>query len=173
MPHTAQASTPAHPWYGIQDVDLDTYLDDLRKLIRNVLLPPELRETNICYGFKEVRYPYMSKIADLDKFLQFIRLVMPATAFVFNFRDHEEVLKSGVWSKGNEAKGQALLSGFEPRARLYAGAHLDHSFTIEYAEIAGGGARLREMFDFLGADYDITAINKVLAVDHSTITSRP
>ncbi|MDE8347269.1 MAG: hypothetical protein POH28_14025 [Acidocella sp.] len=167
IPYNAKSGDPTHPWYGIQDVDLEEYIAGCKILIRNVLVPRRLRETGICYGFKEIRYPY---IDHLDKFLSFIRSVMPQSAFIFNFRDHEEVIKSGWWANEDKENSLNILRQFEASAMRYASSHEDHSFTIEYPEVASGGLRLREMFGFLGANYDYSLIKSILGRVHSTKT---
>ena len=185
MPTNAQAFSPTHAWFCIHDIDLDEYLAGCSHIIRNALVPAERREQVSCserreqvscserreqvscYGFKEIRYPYVN---DLEGFLVFLGSVMPRLGFVFNFRDHESVMRSGHMVHAERERSIEMMARLESVARTYVERNPDHAFLVRYEQVISGTPILRELFDFLGAHYDDNEVSSVLGRIHSTKT---
>ena len=169
---TQDAHNATHPWYGIQDIDFVEYLRTCADLIRNVIVPHDLRDSIQCHGFKEVRYPY--KLDALEAYLAFLRQVMPQLGVIFNFREHDAVIRSGIrcgWWKGEAWNAMTtLLGAFEARATAYKQEHPDDSLIVYYEDVVARSRSFRELFDFIAADHSETAISQVLQMTHSTRT---
>ena len=153
------------PWYGLQDIDLELIIDDLRTTVKHMLISKTAHNADTaCIGFKEIRYLEMG-----DKFgpyLDFLMLLFPKAGFVMLSRDHDDVAKSRWWAKQNKASVMQSLSNHETRAREYARGK-DNCFSVTYADMVGQTDHFKAMFEFLGATYNQDVIGKTLATPHS------
>lgn len=149
--------TPESPWYGIDTYDPDAAVRLMRELVVSTLLHPA-DDTRVL-GFKEIRYNQK----DLVEYLQFMRSVFPGARFVFNSRNHADVLRSKWWTDKNPAN----LSGFQQRLDAAERAHADVSFHVHYDDYKDDPEQLRGLFDFLGEPFDSSQVATVLARDHS------
>jgi hypothetical protein len=160
---------PSHPWFGIGDIDPELFERNLARLMYDMLVPAERAEQVACYGFKEIRYPDTK--ASFNRYLGFLRLIMPDLAFIINTRRLENVAKSGWWAEQNSESVVAELTKREKRFLKYAEANSDHTFHVQYEDTVGERVRLRAMHDFLGVPYDDAAVDGVLGVVHSNVTA--
>ncbi|MGC9269170.1 hypothetical protein [Acidiphilium sp.] len=168
-PYAGDSTAPNMPWYGLHEVDLAVMRADCAGLIRHVLVPPARDHGVRCFGFKEIRYLFEPD--ELREYLDFLHDVLPDLGVVFNFRDHDQVLRSGWWAGGDAGATRALLNRFE-RAAL--GYHVDGrapSCIVRYEEILRRGAALAGLFGFLDEAMDQARLDRVFATVHSTVTA--
>jgi hypothetical protein len=151
------------PWFGMQDVIPQSFLNDLRPAARNLLIGnhPEPIE---CLGFKEVRY---TRCGDaLQDYLDFLRQLFPDACILFNTRDLSEVVRSGWWAEQDPEQVTAELSALESAFRAYADNRPD-CFFIDYADLTEQTENLAAMYEFIGAAFDLEKVRSVLAKPHS------
>lgn len=151
------------PWFGMQEVDPQSFLNDLQPAARNLLLGnhPEPVE---CLGFKEVRY---TRCGDaLHDYLDFLRQLFPQSGMLFNTRELSDVVRSGWWAEQDSEQVTAELSALESAFRAYA-ENREDCFFIDYADLTGQTENLAAMYEFIGAEYNPSVVRKVLAQPHS------
>lgn len=159
------AILPKQPWFGIGLFDETLLLERLRDTARAILLADRIADPAVvCYGFKEVRYFEVG--ADFEAYWDFLGRLFPNPAFIINTRSLDDVVKSAWWKDWDADELRATLRDFEDRCADYAKTR-SNCFRIDYEHVRGKGERLREMFDFLGADYEPEVIDAVLATPHS------
>ncbi len=153
------------PWYGIGAVDHQQLLGQIQQMARMLVVSDQQDRRDIrCFGFKEIRYPDLGE--HLSDYLEFLTLAFPQTAFVFLTRDHDEVANSGWWQDQDPQQVRQTLSDFERRAKDFAQGRAD-CFQLSYADIVQKTCTLEQMFAFLGAPYEPSVIDLVLATPHS------
>jgi hypothetical protein len=163
------ADSETDPWWGVNDVCVDTYVSDIRRLVDNVLIGEGKPKPRV-YGFKEIRYPWVTKQGDLSEYLSFIRMLYPKSRFIMNYREHEDVLRSGWWARRDseeKLKGRELLEKFEADTRSYVRSNSDFCFEINYEDLCSISANLRQLFDFIGEPYEEERVKRVLATRYS------
>lgn len=152
-------SSPATPFFGIEEFAVRKSLRHARALVLATLLRPE-PDTRVT-GFKEVRWDR----EDLVEFVEWMRKVFPGARFIINTRDLSSVARSKIWSDRDGAdatleRAQARILGL--REHLGAAA-----FHVHYDDYIADPDRLAALFDWLGEPFDRAAIDAVLAVPHS------
>jgi hypothetical protein len=168
-PYSKTAHDATHPWYGILDIDLDEFKLDCQEMVFKALVPPSLRSSVTCYGFKEIRYPFV--VPHLAGYLHFLREIMPSLAIIFNFREHQQLLQSAWWRQQDPGVAIKLVRDFEKCAEQFHDDNPEISFLIRYEEFSQQPrSRLQDLFRFLGAEYDGHRIDEVVQVTHSTRT---
>jgi hypothetical protein len=166
-----EAHLPISPRYGAGELDPAHFLETCRREIRTQLCAgrEQPRPEPRIFGFKEIRY--IECRADFHEYLGFLRLVFPEPCFVFNTRDFDEVSRSSWWQTHDRAELRALLDDMH---RLFAEAlarEPERGFLIDYQELTANGARVEELFAFLGAPYDRERVAAVLREPHSNATT--
>jgi len=149
--------TTENPWYGIDGYDGDAALRHMKELMLDAVLRPSPGTRVV--GFKEIRYNQ----TDLTQYLQFMRSVFPGARFVFNSRNHVDVLRSKWWAD----KKPATLAKYQQRLDDAEQAHAEVSFHVHYDDYQANPENLRGLFDFLGEDLDVERVAAVLARNHS------
>lgn len=161
---SAIAKTPADAWYGIDGVDTDELLDDLRSFfIKHYIRPPEGTR---CMGFKEIRYaPKM--VGRLGQYVRFMELIFPGAGFIFNARDIETTAASDFWRARKDAI--PFLTAFKKRMENAHNTcrHKENSYWINYEDYVKNPEGLKGLFEFLDEPYDQKRIKQVLATPHS------
>ena len=151
------------PWFGMQELDPQSFLNDLRPAARNLLIGNH-HEPIECLGFKEVRY---TRCGDaLHDYLDFLRQLFPDAGILFNTRDLSEVVRSGWWAQQDPEQVTAELSALESAFRAYAASRPD-CFFIDYKDLMGQTENLAAMYEFIGAACDLERVRSVLAQPHS------
>lgn len=163
----AAASEPTHPWYGADDFDRRSYVDQLvEQFVRDILQPPS---DATLVGFKEIRHG-MQK-ASLDWYLDFVLDRFPGGCLIVNTRDMDSVIAS------NRAAGHAVspeqLQRTDTNIRSYAERRPDRCFHVRYDDYVKDPDNLQSLHEFLGATFDRAAIESVLAQTHSVRTRPP
>lgn len=150
---------PDHPWYGGQSIAprrLGTAL--ARLFVKDVLRPPP--GTRIA-GFKEIRWGRAPTA--LPTTLRFMRAFFPKARFVFNTRDHDQVVRSSWWAAEPEDEVRALLTQWEAGYDSFLAAHPGLGIRVHYNDYIRDPEALRPMFDFLGEGFDADSVARVLA----------
>ncbi|PSL17609.1 sulfotransferase [Shimia abyssi] len=156
--------TSEHPWFGSEQVDPDTLGRNLVSFFeREVLQPPPGTKAS---GFKEIRYHQ-----DPDRFhdfLDFMHRFFPGTRFVFNYRAHDDVMKSGWWAHQRPERVKEILDQAETLFESYMSAHPDRCIRIDYDRYAQDPSALRPLFDFLGEAFEEGQIAQLMdaRLDH-------
>ncbi|WP_293089411.1 sulfotransferase family 2 domain-containing protein [Okeania sp. SIO3B5] len=189
-----EITSPQQPWYGCESIDINLYLKNCKKLIRDVLigeLSRENRDRVKCYGFKEIRYCsaeglegenweiltqalywknlrknhiYIQKMAE---YLDFLAKVFPNPCFIFNTRNLDAVSESGWWKDFEKAKVKEILQVIEGDMNKYVEKHPENCFKISYEDIVEKSERLKLMFGFLGVEYSESKVQEILSLPHS------
>jgi hypothetical protein len=156
-----------NPWYGIDKYPRNLALDELRAIVLSTLLRPEPGTRVV--GFKEIRWQY----PDLEDYLAFLRLLFPSARFVFNTRNHADVVNSqdgrrrpeGWWREGEEAlKEVARVEGLQLAACEALG---DAAYHVHYDDYVADPTTLRGLFAWLGEEFDEERVRRVMSVRHS------
>ena len=163
----AHADNPTGAWYGINSTDPDCFVRGLWPLVKGTLFSDASRRTR-CFGFKEIRYFELVPRSRLHAYLDFLAELFPDPAFVINLRNHDDVLRSAWWPRrANRTALRKRLAAFEQSLLEWQKAHRDRSFVIRYEELVARPARVKRLFEFLGARFDERRYKRVLATPHS------
>ncbi|MGJ0493146.1 sulfotransferase [Methylobacter sp.] len=157
------------PWFGAAWLDDQRFLQDARELVFHQLMPENMGSFPQCIGFKEIRYsPPNIEFSLLHAYLDFLSKLFPNPAFIFLTRDHDQVVKSGWWKSVGEIGVKRNLEQFEATISTYI-KEKNFVFMLEYSDMTSRTARLKELFEFLGAPYIEEKIDQVLATKHSYV----
>lgn len=154
-----------NPYYGAAEMDENQYVLNLKKTIKELLVPGDTNSKITHYGFKEIRYPYVKD--QLEEYLNFLKMLFPNPCFIFNTRGLENVAKSDWWAKKTKEEVFEFLGETEKRFMEFEQKNRDCSFHIRYEEIIAKSPRLEELFSFLEIPYDSNQISRVLDKPHS------
>lgn len=159
------AVLPNQPWFGIGFADEKRLIGHYQNMAKTILAT-EMYENaeKLCFGFKEIRYDEINN--DLEPFLGFLKQLFPNPAFIFLTRNLEDVSKSAWWKDQDQKMVMERFSNLELQFNNYAGTH-DNCFEITYQDIVTIGQRLKELFAFLGADFQPEIIESALKTPHS------
>ncbi len=167
-----EEDNPRHPWFGYNSLDVNFYLDQTSDLIKKLLLAEQTTDPKIsCYGFKEIRYMQKYHIKDFFEYLEFLKKVFPKVAFIFNTRNHDDVLASGWWEKMDSDQVRKEIIDLEANFRGYCQDY-DNAFLIDYKDVVLKSDKFMSMFEFLGVKYDAQKIDSILRVKHGYETER-
>ncbi len=145
----------ANPFFGINDYPAGVACTDIRRLLLDTLLRPQ-PDTRMV-GFKEIRW-YQD---DVDDYVAFVRDVFPGARFVVNTRRIADVARSGWWADVPDAEQR--LAGIEGRLLTIAEKLGECALHLRYDDYVADPARLRALFDWLGADFDEQRVRRVMA----------
>ena len=154
-----------HPWYGSHLLSEEIFLKYTRAMVKELLFADVANPESItCYGFKEIRYQQVRDY--FTQYLDFMRMIFPNVAFIFNKRNLDDVVKSDWWQERPSEEVRAELLQQE---NLFDHYHRTHSNTyyISYEEVLAKGKALEGLFAFLGAPYNEQVVNRVLNTPHS------
>lgn len=155
---------PSSPFFGATSLDMANLLSQLRGLVTAYFGPFAAEPGVRCVGFKEVK---VNQIADqAASYLEFLELVLPKPAFIFLWRDHDDVLKSGFWKHEDRDEAAATLATVEAEAARFAEGR-NSCFTLDYSDLRPDAPRLCEMLEFLGGHFDQARITRVMEIPHS------
>lgn len=152
---------PAHPWFGLTNLEPDGLREGIRRFFTDEILRPD--GTARVAGFKEIRYG-KADVPDLERYLAFIRETFAPCQLIVNHRDLAEIASSGFWpdvpdSASIVAETEARLSAIPSGPGVL---HFSYDRLMTDRE-----AQLGELFAFLGEPYDPVAIETVLRTPHS------
>ncbi|MFT5112951.1 MAG: hypothetical protein ACI8P9_002279 [Parasphingorhabdus sp.] len=161
---------PRSPWYGSEQIDIDCFLSSCQIMVRGLLVGETDSSDVICYGFKEIRY--FDVISKFSEFLSFLEKIFPNVAFVFNTREHTDVLKSNQKNGAEKFSTLAQLQELNAAYLCYCADH-DNAFLIDYHDLVEKTQNLENLFYFLGAPYNADKVDQVLATPFSYGQSQP
>ena len=150
---------PTHPFFGIDGYPDDTALRDIRRLALDTILRPE-RGTRVV-GFKEIRWGR----PDLKEYLGFLREVFPEARFVVNTRDIKAVAQSKWWAQRENAAAQ--IAAMEAIILEAAESLGDAAFHVHYDDYVDSPGTLRDLYAWLGEDFDEEAVRATMSRRHS------
>ncbi len=154
------------PWYTIGKANLEDFGRELRLAFEKNILQPEPHHKTI--GFKEIRYNFPTR-ADLEHHLDTIREIYPSAGFVLNTRNINDIILSNARAK--HAAAERHLRQLNQWLGEIAGER-DDCCLVHYDDYVANPARLKTLFDFVGAEFDLARVNAVLARPHSSVTSK-
>jgi hypothetical protein len=165
--------SPTSPWFGADELSLERFLEDARRLLINQLSPQDAGYK--CLGFKEIRYfdEVFNRSGDksLHAYLNFLTTLLPDCALVFLKRDHDEVTNSAWWKNQDSNKLKQRLAAFDESLKSYA-QNKSWVFPIDYSDMTQRTSRLKELFSFLGAEYQEEKVEAALTTRHSYTPSK-
>jgi 2-polyprenyl-3-methyl-5-hydroxy-6-metoxy-1,4-benzoquinol methylase len=139
------------PFFGAHLLDETVFLKHASLMVKSLLLADQVNSPEIvCYGFKEVRYANVSD--SLHEYLDFLSMIFPKAAFIFNTRNLDDVLKSGWWKDRDPNESRSKLQNLETVFADYHAMH-DNSFCITYEDVINKTTKFKALFEFLGAPY--------------------
>lgn len=153
-------SRPTQPWFGYESIDSDALGRDLADVFARNVLRPE--ETTRVAGFKEIRWHGEPEL--FAPMLEFLQRYMPAAHFIFNTRDHAEVVRSGWWKTMDPDVVRAELERAEALYSSWQTAHSECSLAMHYNSYIDGPEAWRPLFRFLDIPFDAGAVQDVLDV---------
>lgn len=161
---------PQNPFYGAELLDENYFLSQLQETVKNLLLSDVKDDPTIrSYGFKEIRYD--SNLKALPQYLDFLKKIFPNSCFIFNTRNKEDVVRSWIslkWKTKDETESSLeLLDEIESVFDDFIISNEKDSFHIRYEDVVKNSHRLKELYTFLGVEYDKDKINAILKVRHS------
>jgi len=162
--------SPTSPWYGNDCLNERIFLSQIKNLMYKFLVGNvyEKNDPKVnCYGFKEIRYSRQDIGDDFDEYLEFLRKIFPNVAFVFNTRNLTDVIKSGWWSKQEPDDVIDLLKSAEDNFINYIKKNPQFSYHITYEDIINKSNKLKGLFDFIGMQFNLDIIERVLKTPHS------
>jgi hypothetical protein len=167
--HSASYTTPVNAWFGCEELDPDATLAAFAGIAAGQVLGSRRHEPLAAIGFKEVRWLQRDLgETSLWGYLGFIEAMFPEARFVLLTREIDEILRSAWWpSFASPALRREMLE-FYAAART---APLRARFEIDYSDLQAGGARLRQLAEFVGSSY-VPEIDGVLAMRHSFDTTQ-
>lgn len=156
-----RSGKPTHPSFGIGGVPRDLLTERTRDLVLDTVLRPH-RRTRVT-GFKEIRWWR----EDLEGYVSWLREVFPGARFLINTRDHESVLKSAWWARGDRQQKAEHLADFESRILALGDDLGDAAYRIHYDDYTADPTALRGLYEWLGEPWDEAAVRRTLAVRHA------
>lgn len=150
---------PVSPFYGFDDFPPKQSLAGIRRLALRTLLRPEA-DTRVV-GFKEIRWAE----DDVGDFVEWLRQVFPGARFLINTRNLDDVSQSKWWADSPNALEQ--LTAVEERLLRLRNALGDSAFHVRYDDYVADPAALAPLFDWLGEEFDVDTVRRVLSVPHS------
>lgn len=159
---TTQGSQPREasgdPWRGAHRIDPERYNARIATAFVDEIIRPPSSASIV--GFKEVRY--FDHDDDLEPYLDYLRGTFQPCLLVFNQRDAEAVAQSGWW-KDHPDDIAGEVRKFDKRMRDYAAGAPEDCIVLRYEDYVSVPETLRPLFARIGAKWDRSAIDKVLA----------
>ena len=163
---THKDNTEFDPWYGANLLDEELFLLKCREYIESYILADIEDISSIkCFGFKGLYHPQWI-VNGLEGYLEFLGKVFPDVGYIFNTRNLDQVLKSGWWKQKDYYNSKQLLLNLEKKFSDFSRFHTN-CYHITYEDVVNKTDRLKQMFDFIGTNYDSKLIESVLSKRYS------
>ncbi len=156
-----KGADPRNPWFGIDLFSPEEAAASFRRHMLQVMLKPG-PDTRVT-GFKEIRWWRH----DIVEMLEFTRTVFPGARFVLNTRNAEDVIQSKWWAKKDPQAALAQVADYDARLVRAQEAFGDAAYTVRYDEFTADPSVLRGLFEWLGEEFDLERVEKVLNTRHS------
>lgn len=158
---------PNHPWYGLENSQAAPFGKALVDAFINHVLRPD-PSTRVS-GFKEIRFHHAGD--EFEAFLDFIHAHFPSCRFIFNTRNHADVLKSGWWPDWYEAEPDVvmdILTRSDRYFKAYLEKHPERGILMHYDDYTADRSLFRGVFDLMGEVYDADLVDRVMdrRLDH-------
>ncbi len=150
LKHAHQQPQPPHaPFYGVSDMRVQAYVDQLFSGFRDHLLRPD-PDARI-WGFADTQHlmPYPQLVA----YCNYLRRRFPEALLVFATRDNTAAQAANRAAKSPEAD-PALLARAKNQFETYAAAHPERCLVLQYEDYVADPAVLRPLYERLGLDAD-------------------
>lgn len=162
-----RGNLPRNPWYGNGYFNEKVFLTNCKNLLFTFLVGDTLdRKEIVCYGFKEIRYTIKDIEGNLNDYLDFLSKIFPNTAFIFNTRSINDVAKSEWWAEQDEHVVKSLLIETEKKFADFYNSH-KNTFQITYEDVIHKTSKLKDLYLFIGAQYDDKKVDQILSIPHS------
>ena len=156
--NSGKTTGPDQPWYGAELVNPPLYGQSLARVFnREVLNLPKGTRVG---GFKEIRFGRTA--GQFFPSMQFLRRFFPQAKFVFNTREHASVAKSGWWADMPAEKVKTTLTDTEVLFDKWMETCPKLCLKLHYDDYSGKPEAMRRLFDFLGEEFDLGAVSKVM-----------
>ncbi|WP_045225541.1 sulfotransferase [Methyloterricola oryzae] len=150
---------PRHPFFGARRLSPELFLEDASRLVIAQLRALDESKGTRCLGFKEIRYA--EALPELEEYLDFLHRILPGSALIFNTRRSEEVARSAWLKKQRRRDVLSRIQRLDMLFRAYADKSLN-AFVIDYSDCVRKTERLKDLLQFLGAEYSEARIDAVL-----------
>lgn len=162
-------STPAHPWYGGENIKPDQVGAALAALFRDQVLHPDAG-TRVS-GFKEIRF---LEAPDLfEAYLNFLYQFFPGSRFIFNTRNHDAVIRSGWYPEMPEAEARAELEQTEALFASYQEKWPERGIALCYDDYIADHSKLDVIYEFLGETPDRAALAEIMDERLTHLAGKP
>lgn len=156
-----RVTAPEHPWYGIENTQAAPFGKALvQAFIDHVLCP----DPDACVsGFKEIRYSNAGE--DFEDYLNFIHAHFPGCRFIFNTRNHADVVKSGWWPSWYAAEPEVvsdILTRSDQYFKAYQDKYPERGILMHYDDYTKDRSLFRGLFELIGEDYDQDLVDRVM-----------
>lgn len=152
---------PDNPWYGIENTRAELLAHEMVKsFINHVLCPPPDAQV---LGFREIRYYEAGD--NFEEYLNFIHMHFPNCRFIFNTRNHADVIKSGWWQKSYAKDPDAVmdkLTRSDTYFESYQAKYPDRSLLVRYDNYTTDQTLFYDLFEFLGETYDADLVAGIM-----------
>lgn len=154
------------PFFGSHFFNEETFLKDAKALLEN-----QLKVTNeSAWGFKEIRYTTDALGGDnqyqLTEYLDFLDKLLPNSAFIFLTRNHADVIDSAFWKDKDKSVALKNIIKFESNSQIWSKGH-NNTFFISYEDIVTCNDTFKDMYAFIGKDFDLRKYEEVMGLEHS------
>lgn len=158
MRQSGTPTDPTHPWYGAEQVFPEQYGRALARVFTRTILKPDpgVRVS----GFKEIRFH--TEPGYFWPYLNFIHENFPKARFVFNTRNHADVIRSGWWADKEPEGVNKILQQAEKMFSGYRAHFPDRCHHVHYDAYVADPQTLRPLFEFLGEDWDPQMVTRVM-----------
>lgn len=153
-----KTTTPQDPWFGYEAVSEAELGMALATTFAQTVLRPTL-DTRVS-GFKEIRWH--SDPALFPVMLTFLQRFFPNARFIFNVRDHDQVIRSGWWKNMKESNVRRQLTKAEALYAEFAAAHPSLCISMRYSTYTTDTDAWRPLFAFLGEPFDEKIVTAAL-----------
>ena len=149
------------PWYGADKLTPRLFADRMLTTFVDGVLKPDDGVTTI--GFKEIRHtPYFMTDFEFQEYMEFMLESFPDSRIVFNSRNAEDVCRS-AWLKDENPEAVRRDVAVADRRFSEIARTSDRATHLFYDEYVNDHGKIRELFDFLGAEYHPEAIDAVFS----------
>lgn len=156
------SNSPVHPWYGVDEIDLNEVRRGARDLFTRTVLNPGADDDLI--GCKEIRIQPRD-LPDFDGFLDSLLEIFCEVKFVFNHRRLADTAKSKWWR--DTAHSHAMLRAMDDRLRFSRHAGSERVFHVQYEDLIGDPRHAEALTQFLNKPFDMRRYREVLDTRHS------
>lgn len=156
-PGLGHIGTPADPWFGAEQLDIDRLGKGLfDTFVREMLHLPEGVRVG---GFKEIRY--LNNPAFLQDHLELLQEFFPGAKLILQTRDHAAVANSSWWKQKDQTQLAHRLALMDEGFHSYRASH-ENCFHLDYQTYRDGAEALKPLFAFLDEPFDQDKVQSVL-----------